>query len=55
MCIRDSLCTEVYLDRFFENQAALMADLQRAADSFAGQYPDDQIGDYDEDLSLIHI
>ena len=43
------LCTEVYLDHFFENQAALMADLQRAADSFAGQYPDDQIGDYDED------
>ena len=43
------LCTEVYLDRFFEDQAALMADLQRAAGNFNVEHPDDQVGEYDED------
>jgi hypothetical protein len=43
------LCTEIYLDRFFENRAALWLDLQRAAGSFNAQNPNDQVGDYDED------
>lgn len=43
------LCTEIYLDRFFENREALWADLQRAASSFNAQYPNDQIGEYSED------
>ena len=43
------LCTEVYLDRFFANQTDLMADLQRAAGNFNGQFPNDQVGEYDED------
>lgn len=43
------LCTEIYLDRFFENQEALQADLQRAAGSFNALNPGSQVGDYAED------
>jgi hypothetical protein len=43
------LCTEIYLDRFFENPSALLADLQQAADNFNSEHPDDQVGEYDKD------
>lgn len=43
------LCTEIYLDRFFENREAFWADLQAEATKFNFQHPYDQIGEYSED------